>query len=113
MAITHNAKIRRARRVRSKMSGTAETPRVSVFRSNVALSGQAIDDANRSTMAFVTSRNEKSGTKSEKSLAAGVKMGEALVKLGVKKAVFDRGPYLYHGRVKAFAEGLRSAGIEM
>ncbi len=113
MSINHNAKKRRARRVRAGMTGTADKPRVSVYRSLVALSAQAIDDAARVTLAHVTTRAEKSGSKTEKASAAGVAMGAQLVKLGIKKAVFDRGPYLYHGRVKAFADGLRSAGIEV
>jgi len=113
MTIIQNAKIRRARRVRAKINGTADKPRVSVFRSNKTLYAQAIDDVARATIASVSTKDQSEGVKAAQSEVAGKKMGEALKKKGIKKAVFDRGPYLYHGRVKAFVEGLRDAGLEI
>jgi len=99
-------------RVRKNISGSSTLPRVSVFKSLKFLSAQAIDDDLQKTICSVTTKAIKSkGTKTETSSEAGKKFGEALLKLNIKSIVFDRGGYKYTGRVQAFADGIRSAGI--
>jgi large subunit ribosomal protein L18 len=102
---------RRHARVRSKISGTAETPRMSVYRSNAHLFVQMIDDVNGKTIASLSTKTIKKGTKTEKSLEVGKAVAEAVLKLGVKRAVFDKGGYKYHGRVAAIASAAREAGL--
>ena len=93
---------RKVKRVRAKLQGTGDRPRISVFRSNQFIYGQAIDDLKRVTIAAAKGTDPK---------AIGVELAEKLKKAKVKKALFDRGRYLYHGRVKIFAESLRENGI--
>lgn len=108
------AKERRARRTRAKLEGTAERPRISVFRSNKFIYAQAIDDLSRKTVVGVASRKlEVKGPKSDVARAAGVELAKLLKEKKIVKGIFDRGAYLYHGRVKAFAEGLREGGLEI
>jgi len=113
--IIKSAKERRKFKVRSKISGTLEIPRISVFRSNKFIYAQAIDDVSANTIASCASKVIKSeielNSKLNLALETGKKLGESLKKLSVKKAVFDRGSYRYHGRVGKIAEGLRSSGI--
>ncbi|MBU0978966.1 MAG: 50S ribosomal protein L18 [Patescibacteria group bacterium] len=111
---------KRARRVRSKMMGTAVKPRVSVFRSNKSVFVQAIDDVKRVTLAsvhgksLVKSQTKKvESTKTQKAVLVGEKIGQILKEKKIKTAIFDRGANRYHGRVKAVAEGLRSQGIKV
>jgi large subunit ribosomal protein L18 len=105
---------KRHRRVRSKVSGTSERPRVSVFRSNVALYVQVVDDIMRHTLySASTSQSKVEGTKVEQALKLGEKIAKDLKKMKVEAMVFDRGGYKYHGRVKAVADGLRSGGIKI
>lgn len=111
--IIHNARDRRKMRTRAVLSGTADRPRISVFRSNKKIYAQAIDDVNRVTVASSMNAKDSKGTKSEQAHEAGKVLGEALSKKKISKAISDRGMYKYHGRVKAFIEGVRSAGIEM
>lgn len=105
---------RRAGRTRSKIKGTASRPRLSVFRSNNFMYAQLIDDEAGNTILSVSSRGMKSDAKGKAALAE--KVGELLAKKaeekGVKKAVFDRGSYAYHGRVKALADGARKGGLQ-
>jgi large subunit ribosomal protein L18 len=103
---------RRHRRVRSKISGTEQTPRISVYRSNASIFVQAIDDTNNKTVASVSDKKLK-GTKSEKSLEVGKALAETLLKMKIEKGVFDRGGFKYHGRVAKVAEGLRSANFKI
>ncbi len=107
----HVKKGRRARRVRARVKGSALVPRLSVFRSNRFIYAQLIDDAEGKTLASVSSKDLGKVANTEQ---AGV-LGEAIAKkassLGVKKAVFDRGSYRYHGRVKALAEAARKGGL--
>jgi large subunit ribosomal protein L18 len=103
---------RRHRRVRSKISGTANAPRISVYRSNSSIFVQAIDDVNAKTIASVSTNNLK-GKKTEKAEEAGKTLAETLKKMKVETGVFDRGGYKYHGRVAKVAEGLRSAGFKI
>ncbi len=98
-------KIRRHARIRSTISGTPERLRVAVFRSNKYISAQAIDDVTRKTIASEKGSNKKPEV-------VGETLAKRLVDAGVKKIVFDRGGYKYHGRVKALAEALRKSGIE-
>ena len=107
------ARLRRHRRVRSKIAGTAERPRLAVFRSNRGIFAQLVDDASARTVAAagwtsVTS----SGSKTEQANAVGKALGQAAKKAGIERCVFDRGGYLYHGRVKALAEGAREEGLQ-
>lgn len=102
---------RRHRRIRARVIGTSERPRLSVFRSNRFLSAQIIDDGAAHTLAFVSTRTAKGKTRLEKARAAGEAIAAAAVKSGVKKAAFDRGGYGYLGAVKALAEGARAGGL--
>lgn len=105
-------RLRIKRSIRSKMQGTSEKPRLSVFRSNTAIYAQIIDDTQGVTIDAVSSRVLKIGNNVE----AAKKVGEALAKSatdkGIKQVVFDRNGYLYHGRIKALADGAREGGLE-
>jgi large subunit ribosomal protein L18 len=108
------ARLRRRRRVRAKVRGTAERPRLSVFRSNRGIGAQLIDDVAGRTLAAV---NWTEGDLKElKSMDQAKKAGELLAErgkaAGVEGVVFDRGGYRYHGRVKALADGAREAGLK-
>jgi large subunit ribosomal protein L18 len=102
---------RRHFRVRKKVSGTAERPRLVVFRSLKHVYAQLVDDNAQKTLMTVTD-NGLSGKKVEKSFEVGKKIAEQAKGAGVTKIVFDRGGYLYHGRVKAVADGAREGGLE-
>jgi len=106
------ARQRRHRRVRGKITGTAERPRLAVYRSNSDVYVQVIDDAKGHTLAAADSRTVKSGDKSAKAKATGLIIAERAKAAGVSSVVFDRGGFLYHGRVKALAEGAREGGLE-
>lgn len=103
---------RRHRRVRGKITGTAARPRLAVFRSNADIYVQVIDDEQGHTLAAADSRSVKDGDKSAKARATGLMVAERAKAAGVSNVVFDRGGYLYHGRVKALAEGAREGGLE-
>ncbi len=106
---------RRHVRVRAKISGTSDCPRIAVYRSLQGVSVQAIDDRTGKTLAQAHSQElgEKRKNTIAEASAVGQLLGERLVKLGVKAAVFDRAGYLYHGKVKAVAEAVRGSGITM
>jgi len=106
-------RLRRRRRVRAKVHGTAERPRVSVFRSNRGIFAQLIDDDAGRTIASVqwTEADLRSLKPMEQSNAAGKLLASRAKDAGVETAVFDRGGYQYHGRVKALAEGAREGGL--
>jgi large subunit ribosomal protein L18 len=117
-----NSKSKTARRqnirfgIRKKINGTAAKPRLSVFRSNTEIYAQLIDDVSGQTLAAASSK-EKSivahkGTKSEKSKLVGSAIAAKATELGLTEVVFDRGGYLYHGRVKAVADGAREGGLK-
>ncbi|MFA7169590.1 MAG: 50S ribosomal protein L18 [Candidatus Paceibacterota bacterium] len=107
------ARLRRHNRVRAKVSGTAEIPRLNVFRSNKGLFIQLIDDVAGKTLASVNDAEIKEGkNKIEKAKEAGKIIAQKAVKISVKKVVFDRGGYQYHGRTLAVAEGAREGGLE-
>src|SRR5579862_5680603 len=106
-------RLKRRRRVRAKIQGTAERPRISVFRSNRGIFAQLVDDERGSTLASVswTESDLRGLSGSEQARKAGAVFAERAKQAGVESAVFDRGGYQYHGRVKAFADGAREAGL--
>ncbi len=107
-------RLKRRRRVRAKVSGTAERPRISVFRSNRGVSAQLIDDVAGRTLAAVNwfePELSKLTNKVDRTKRAGELLAERSKAAGVSEAVFDRGGYRYHGHVRAFAEAIREAGI--
>ena len=103
-------------RIRTKISGTAEKPRLSVFRSNTDIYVQLIDDVNSATLAAASSRDKdikaQAGNKVEKSKLVGQAIARKAKELGFERVVFDRGGNLYHGRVKAVADGAREGGLQ-
>ena len=103
---------RRHRRVRAKVAGTAERPRLSIFKSNTRLLAQIIDDTKGVTLAAASSADEKGKTPRERAEAAATALAKTAGEKGVKKVVFDRGGYQYLGTIKAFAEAARAAGLE-
>lgn len=108
-----DSKILRARRVRAKITGTSSVPRLSVFTSLSHIQAQVIDDKNRKTLASASDLKMKEKlTKTEKAIKVGEEVAEKALKAGVEKVVFDRGSKLYHGRVKALAEGARNKGLK-
>jgi large subunit ribosomal protein L18 len=106
-------RLRRRRRVRAKVHGTAARPRISVFRSNKGICAQLIDDEGRRTVAAVnwTEAALRALDPIEQAAQAGKLLAERAKAAGVERAVFDRGGYQYHGRVKALAEGAREGGL--
>ncbi|HYD92539.1 MAG TPA: 50S ribosomal protein L18 [Flavobacterium sp.] len=101
-------------RIRKIVSGTAARPRLSVFRSNKEIYAQIIDDVNGVTIAAASSRDKEitKGTNIEVAAAVGKLVAERALKAGIDTISFDRGGYLYHGRVKSLAEGAREAGLK-
>ena len=106
-------RLKRRRRVRAKVQGTAERPRISVFRSNRGISAQLIDDDSGRTIAAVNWTEESlRGLKpTEQATRVGALIAERAKAAGIETAVFDRGGYQYHGRVKALADGAREGGL--
>ena len=105
-------RVMRHSRVRSKIVGTSELPRLCVFRSNKNISCQVIDDENGTTLASASSLKIKNGGNIEGAKEVGKMIAEACKKAKITKVVFDRGGYLYHGRVEALAEAARENGLE-
>jgi large subunit ribosomal protein L18 len=103
-------------RIRKKVSGTSSLPRLSVFRSNADIYAQLIDDTNGVTIASASSRQKdiaaQKSPKIDKSKMVGEAIAKKAVELGMKKVVFDRSGYVYHGRVKAVADGAREGGLD-
>jgi large subunit ribosomal protein L18 len=111
---TREARQRRHRRVRGKVLGTAERPRLVVSRSNKGISAQLVDDASGRTLAsasWLGLPKTFKGTKTEQAAEVGKRLADSAKKAGVEAAVFDRAGYLYHGRVKALADGAREGGL--
>jgi large subunit ribosomal protein L18 len=111
---TNAMRDRRAVRVRSKVRGTADRPRLSVFRSNKAIWAQVIDDSTGRTLASADSNHlaEKDLKKTDQAAKVGALVAERAKAAGVERVVFDRGSYLYHGRVKALADSAREGGLD-
>lgn len=103
-------------RIRRKISGTAQKPRLSVFRSNTDIYAQIVDDVHGTTLAAASSKDKdivaQKGTKTEKGKLVGAAIARKATELGLMEVVFDRGGNLYHGRVKAVAEGAREGGLK-
>lgn len=103
-------------RIRARVKGTPQSPRLSVFRSNKDIYAQLIDDTTGVTLASASSRQKDiagtSGPKVEKAAAVGKALAAKALALGLEGCVFDRGGYLYHGRVKAVADGAREGGLK-
>jgi len=106
-------RLRRKRRVRGKISGIAERPRLSVFKSNKYFYAQAIDDVNGVTLASVDSRAMKLSVNKENVVKVAAQMAENLKAKDIQTVVFDKNGYLYHGVVAAFADALRDNGIQL
>ena len=99
-------------RIRGKISGTAERPRMSVFRSNKAIYVQVIEDLSGTTLAAASSKGISEGTKVEIAAKVGVEIAKKAVEKGIAEVVFDRNGYLYHGRVKSLADAARKGGLK-
>ena len=112
----NSARLMRHARIRSKISGTSEIPRLSVFRSNKQIYAQIIDDEKKSTLVSASSLDKslklENGGNVEAAKAVGKLLAEKAKKAKITKVVFDRGGYLYHGRVEALAEAAREAGLK-
>jgi large subunit ribosomal protein L18 len=111
---TSQARARRHRRVRGKVSGTAERPRLVVFRSNRGIDAQLVDDASGRTIAaagWLQLKKSFKGSKTEQAAEVGKQLAASAKEAGIEEVVFDRAGYLYHGRVKALAEGAREGGL--
>jgi large subunit ribosomal protein L18 len=111
------ARQRRKKSIRKKIFGTPEMPRLAVFRSLNNISAQIIDDTTGKTLVAFSSLAkgldlDRKKKKTEQSFEVGQNLGKLALKKGIKKVRFDRGGYLYHGRVKALADGIRKAGLE-
>ena len=116
MPVTKEARRKKIRsRIRGKIRGTAERPRLSVYRSNKEMYVQLINDDSGTTIAAASTRDKdfiRTGNKAEQSKGVGTAIAAKAAEKGVSIVVFDRGGYLYHGRVKAVAEGAREGGLK-
>ena len=116
MALSKTDRRNRLRfRIRKTVSGTEQRPRLAIFRSNKDIYAQLIDDVNGKTITAASSRDKDidvKGNKSEAAKMVGKAIAEKALKAGVKNISFDRGGYLYHGRVKSLADGAREAGLK-
>ncbi len=117
MALTKSERRNRIRRRIRKVSfGTPERPRLSVFRSNKEIYAQVIDDVSGKTLVSASSRDKEmtavKGTKSDIAAAVGKALAEKAVQAGIETVAFDRGGYLYHGRIKSLADGAREGGLK-
>ncbi len=115
MSLTKSERRQRIKfRIRKTISGTAAKPRLSVFRSNKEIYAQIIDDVNGVTILAASSREKEigKGTNVEIAAAVGKLVAEKALKAGIDTITFDRGGYLYHGRIKSLAEGARAAGLK-
>ena len=110
----NDVRLKRHARVRAKISGTPECPRLNVFRSNAHIHAQVIDDVAGVTLASASTLDKEvsKGTKTEQAVVVGKLVAERAVAKGISEVVFDRGGYLYHGRVKALADAARENGLK-
>jgi large subunit ribosomal protein L18 len=111
---TYQARLRRHRRVRGKIRGTAERPRLGIFRSNRGIFAQLVDDDSGKTLASASWTGlpgSFKGNKVAQAAEVGKRLAEAAKSAGIETVVFDRGGYLFHGRVKALADGAREGGL--
>lgn len=105
-------RIRRHGRIRARIKGTAARPRFAVFKSNRSVFGQIIDDEKGKTLAALSDKSAKEKTKTDRARAAGAALAAAAKGKKITKVVFDRGGFIFTGRVRAFAEGAREGGLE-
>ena len=112
---SNDARLKRHARIRVRLSGTPEVPRLNVFRSNKNIYAQIIDDTNGKTLVAASNIEkgfDNGGTKKEISKKVGVALAKKAAEANIKQVVFDRGGYQYHGRVKELADGAREGGLE-
>ena len=112
---TNAQRLKRHKRVRAKISGTPERPRLNVFRSATNIYAQVIDDVNGKTLVAASSLDkafEGAGSNCEAAKKVGLMVGERAIAKGIEEVVFDRGGYIYHGRVQALADGAREGGLK-
>lgn len=102
----------RRRRIRAKVSGTEAKPRLAIFKSNNFIYAQLIDDTKGATLVSSNGKSQKSKTKTEQAVAVGKDVASKAIAKGIKKVVFDRGGYIFTGRVKAVADAAREGGLE-
>lgn len=112
LAIKTHKRIRRHKKIRSSVIGSASVPRLSVFRSNKHMYAQLIDDTKAVTLASSSDIKDTSKTKVERAIIIGTQIGESAKKLGITSVVFDRGGFRYTGRVQALADAARKAGLQ-
>jgi large subunit ribosomal protein L18 len=105
-------RIRLKKKIRTKVSGTTERPRLSIFRSNQFIYAQVIDDSTHKTLVSASDMTAKKGTKTERSVEVGTEVAKLANAKGIKKVVFDRNGFKYTGRIKALAEQARASGLE-
>lgn len=105
-------RIRLKKKIRTKINGTAECPRLSVFRSNNFMYAQIIDDINQVTLASASDIKVTKGTKTDRSVAVGAEVAKLALAKGIKTCVFDRNGFKYTGRVKALADSARATGLK-
>ena len=111
-------RVKRHQRIRNRISGTSDRPRLAVFRSSKNIYAQMIDDENGNTLVATSTKDKaiaaelEGKTKSEKAKVVGERIAKLAAEKGITEAVFDRGGYIYHGRVQALAEGAREAGLK-
>ena len=105
-------RIARHVKIRARVSGTSTKPRLAVFRSNTSIYAQLIDDTTGKTLASASDIKGTTGTKTEQAAAVGADVAKKALALGLTECVFDRGGFLYHGRVKALAEAARETGLK-
>ncbi len=105
-------RLRIKNRIRAKVSGSAKRPRLAIFRSNTSIYAQLIDDTTGKTLAGTSSLKAKKATKTEQAIAVGEEIATKAKELKIKEVVFDRGGFLYHGRVKALADSARKGGLK-
>jgi len=111
--LKREARVRRHRRVRRKVSGTAERPRLAVYRSNRHIYAQLVDDRAAVTLAQASDVGLAQGDKTSRAKEVGKQLAERARAVGLEHAVFDRGGRMYHGRVKSLAEGAREGGLQI
>ena len=99
-------------KIRGKISGTPERPRLAIYRSNKAIYAQVIDDVNGHTLCSARAAEGATGNKTEMAKEVGKTIGQKAKSAGIENVIFDRSGYLYHGRVKALADGAREAGLK-
>ena len=112
---SNQARLKRHKRVRAKISGTAAKPRLSVYRSNANITAQIIDDTKGVTLVSASTLEasfEGIGSNKEAAKKIGLIVAERAIKMGITEVVFDRGGYIYHGRVSALADGAREGGLK-